>query len=111
MTMKLLATDILDVLIKADSAGVNYRISRDVGDYVIKFTMKYDKTKCLEDTVVITKESESDWNCTVYPLCKLIDFLDELLEKQKQDRIKAEKRRDLITSLTEEQRELLGVSL
>jgi len=106
MTMKLLATDILDVLIKADIAEVDYRISQDVGDYIIKFT----KSKLPEETVVITKESESDWNSTVYPLCQLVDILDELIEKQKQDCIKAEKRRELITSLTQEQRELLGVS-
>jgi hypothetical protein len=39
----------------------------------------------------------------------MMEILDEKLEEQRQKEIKAQKRKELIESLTPEQRELLGV--
>ena len=39
----------------------------------------------------------------------MMDILDEMLEEKEQEKIKAEKRKELIARLTDEERELLGV--
>jgi hypothetical protein len=60
--------------------------------------------------VFIDNEGESSWNNGGdYDFYTMDNILDEMLVKQQEKEIKAQKRKELIETLTPEQRELLGV--
>lgn len=106
------ATELLDFLCKAQKLSildVTFR-QTDEGYKIILRNDWYDDGKWSNHTVFITNEGESDWNNGGnYDFYTMDRILDEKLEEQTQKEIKARKRKELIESLTPEQRELLGV--
>ena len=63
-----------------------------------------------KQSVFIDNEGESTWdNGGDYDFYTMDSILDEKLVEQTQKEIKARKRKELIETLTPEQRELLGV--
>jgi hypothetical protein len=59
--------------------------------------------------LVITQTGEKTWNKGNYEFDNAMALLDLKLEQQEQERIKAEKRKELIAKLTPEERELLDL--
>lgn len=113
--MILTATDVLEFLYKASQTGTHYDINlNEDGDYIITFTWYYDDEpeygkNYYYRKVKITKEGNGDWSSGFESFDCMIDDLNLKIEKQEQERIKQEKRKELIDSLTKEQRELLGL--
>ena len=61
-------------------------------------------------TIFIDNEGRSEWNSGGdYEFWTMDSILDEKLEEQKQKEIKAQKRKELIARLTDEEKELLGL--
>lgn len=107
------ATELLNFLCKAQklSASIHDVTFRQTDEgYVITLRNDwYNDGKYSNQTVFINNENESTWERGDYDFYTMNSILDEKLEEQKQKEIKAQKRKELIESLTPEQRELLGV--
>jgi hypothetical protein len=106
------ATELLDFLCKAQKLSILDVTFRQT-DEGYKITLRndwYDDGRWSNHTVFIDNEGESSWNNGGdYDFYTMDNILDEMLVKQQEREIKAQKRKELIESLTPEQRELLGV--
>jgi hypothetical protein len=110
--MTIQTTELLDFLCKAQKLSILDVTFRQT-DEGYKITLRndwYDDGKWSNHTVFIDNEGRSDWKSGGdYDFCTMDSTLDEMLVKQQEKEIKAQKRKELIESLTPEQRELLGV--
>lgn len=104
------ATELLEFLCKAQKLSILDVTFRQT-DEGYKITLRNDwyDGKWSNTTVFITNENESTWERGDYDFATMNNIVDEKLEEQKQKEIKAQKRKELIQSLTPEQRDLLGV--
>lgn len=104
-------TELLDFLCKAQKlnpCGVTFR--RVNNGYFINVNCDwYDDNDWHIQSTFISNEGESTWDSGDYEFYTMNNTLDEMIEREKQKEIKAQKRKELIESLTPEQRELLGV--
>ena len=106
-------TELLDFLCKAHKLCIFNIIIRQT-DEGYKITLRHDwhgdGNKNYQQSIFIDKEGESTWdNGEDYDFYTMNDILDGMIMKQQEKEIKAQKRKELIESLTPEQRELLGV--
>jgi len=110
-TEMITVTELLDFLTKAQKLSIHDVTFRQTDEgYAITLRDDwYDDGKWSNKTVFITNDGESTWEKGDYDFYTMDRILDEKLEEQKQKEIKAQKRKELIESLTPEQRELLGV--
>jgi len=107
MTIK--ATELLKLLSKAEKLDLTAGVCEDKdGDYVIRIYEMF-RPENFDEKVVITQKGESNWNKGCYSFDTMMDILDEKLEEQEQEKIKEQKRQELIARLTDEEKELLGV--
>lgn len=107
--MTILATDILLLLNKVHKLGATYSIKQKDDGFEIKLCHNWFGDEHYDNSVFITNENESSWTKGDYEFSTMMNILDEKLEEQRQKEEKAQKRKELINSLTPEQRELLGV--
>lgn len=110
---KLTATDILELLAKASKLRIQYAVydHKEKNEYIILFEVdwyadEHETYSC--QRVIISKDNQSKWG-TCWDFDSFMLQLDEKLKEQEQKKSKAQKRKELIDSLTPEQRELLGV--
>ena len=107
MTIK--ATELLKLLSKAEKLELTVEVREDNdGDYVVRIFAMFSP-KNFDEKVVITQKGESNWNKGAYSFDAMMDVLDEMLEEKRQEKIKEQKRQELIARLTDEEKELLGV--
>jgi hypothetical protein len=108
MTIK--TTDLLELLAKAGELDLSIFVKQDKGgDYVLKFYELY--TNNFAETLVI-KESKNDWDWCNGATCSfeyLMDTFVDMLSKKEQEKIKEQKRQEVLNKLTTEELELLGV--
>lgn len=105
------ATELLDFLTKAQrvsTGGASFR-QNDEGYTIVLHCDWHDDGHYSRQTVFINNENESTWEKGDYDFDTMNNILDEMVEREKQKEIKEQKRKELIESLTPEQRELLGV--
>jgi hypothetical protein len=114
--MTITATQVLEMLTKARKLGICYDVyeGEDYGHF-IQFEVNWfsdERHSSSYEKVYINSKNESagygiygyDWEFEAF-----MNNLDDKLKEEEQKEIKAKKRKELIASLTEEQRELLGV--
>lgn len=104
-------TELLNFLCKAQKLSI-LDVTFTQTDEGYKITLRndwYDDGKWSNHTVFITNKGESSWEKGTYEFHTMNNILDEKLEEQKQKEIKAQKRKELIARLTDEEKELLGV--
>ena len=105
-------TELLDFLTKAQKlspSGATFR-QTDEGYKITLYCDWHDDGNNYKQSIFIDNEGESSWNNGGdYDFYTMDRILDEMLQKQLEKEIKAQKRKELIESLTPEQRELLGV--
>ncbi len=107
--MTIQATELLHLFTKAEKLQLSVAVREDKdGDYVIRIFEMF-RPENFDEKVIVTQEGESNWNKGDYPFDNMMNVLDEMLEEKEQEKIKAQKRQELIESLTPEQRELLGL--
>ena len=106
------ATELLDFLTKAQrvsTVGATFR-QTDEGYKITLYCDWHDDGNNYKQSVFIDNEGESTWdNGGDYDFYTMNNILDEMVEEQKQKEIKAQKRKELIARLTDEEKELLGV--
>ena len=106
MTMK--TTNLLELFAKAGQLDLSIFVKEDEeGDYIVKFYELY--TNNFAETLVIDKEGESDFYSGGHTFVDMMGILDGMLREKEQEKIKAEKRKEVLAKLTDEERELLGV--
>ena len=104
-------TELLDFLCKTQKLSILDITFRQT-DEGYEITLRddwHDDSNWYNKTVFITNEGESTWDKGDYEFHTMNNILDEKLEERKQKEIKAQKRKELIESLTPEQRDLLGI--
>ena len=107
MTIK--ATEFLKLFSKANQLDLSVEVREDKdGDYVVRIFEMF-RPEGFDKTVFITQDGKTNWDRGIYSFDYMMDVLDGMLEEKEQEKIKAEKRKELITRLTDEEKELLGV--
>ena len=100
-------TDLLDLLAYAGELDLSIFVKQDEdGDYVVKFYELY--TYNFDERVVINKEGEVEWCSGDNSFDYLMDTFVDMLKK-KEEKLKAQKRQELLNKLTDEEKDLLGV--
>jgi len=101
-------TDLLDLLAYAGELDLSTFVRQDEnGDYVLKFYELY--TNNFDERVVITKECESNWDNSGCSFEYLMDTFVDMLKQKEEEKLKEQKRQELLTRLTTEELKLLGV--
>ncbi len=101
-------TDLLELLAKAGELDLSIFVREDEdGYYVVKFYELY--TNNFAEHIIINKEGENDWNNGTCSCEYLMDTFVDMLKQKEQEKIKAEKRKEVLARLTNEELELLGV--
>ena len=107
--MTIQATELLKLFSKAKQLGFSVEVREDKdGDYVVRIYEMF-RPENFDEKVVITQKGESDWNKGDYCFDAMMDVLDGMLEEKRQEKIKEQKRQELLARLTSEEKELLGV--
>jgi hypothetical protein len=107
--MTIQATELLQLFVKANKLGLTVEVNEDKdGDYVVRVFQLFSPQN-FDEYVVITQNNESDWSKGCQSFDYVLELLENKLEEQEQNRIKAEKRKELIARLTPEERELLDL--
>ena len=106
--MTVSTTDLLELLAYAGELDLSIFVRQDEnGDYVLKFYELY--TNNFDERVVITKECESNWDNSGCSFEYLMDTFVDMLSEKEQEKIKEQKRQEVLARLTDEEMELLGV--
>jgi hypothetical protein len=101
-------TDLLELLAKAEQLDLSIFVKQDKdGNYVVTFYELY--TNRFDETVIITKECENDWNNGTCSCEYLMDTFVDMLKQKEEEKLKEQKRKELLTRLTDEEKELLGL--
>jgi len=109
--MTITATQVLEMLAKATKLNVHYGVYEDDGEHFIQFEVDWYADSCSTysyEKVHISKQNESRWG-VCWDFDSFMTQLDDKLKEQEREKYKAEKRKELIAKLTDEERELLGV--
>jgi hypothetical protein len=107
MTIK--ATELLKLFTKAKQLDLSVEVREDKdGDYVIRIYEMF-RQENFDEKMFITQKGESNCNKASYTIDGMMDVLDGLLEEKRQEKIKEQKRQELIARLTDEEKDLLGV--
>ena len=108
--MTITATQVLELLTKATKLHIHYSVYEDDGEHFIQFEVDWyagDYSTYSYEKVHISNQNESRWG-VCWNFDTFMTQLDEKLEEERQEEIKAEKRKELIAKLTDEEMELLG---
>jgi hypothetical protein len=109
MTIKI--TDLLDLLAYAGELDLSIFVKKDEdGDYVVKFYELY--TNKFDETLFISYERRNDeWYGVGKGTCSFRHLMDTFVDmlKKKEEKLKSQKRQELLNRLTDEEKELLGV--
>jgi len=101
------ATELLNFLTKAQRVspcGATFR-QTDEGYKITLYCDWHDDGNNYKQSIFIDNEGESSWDTGDYDFYTMDNILDEMITKQQEKEIKAQKRKELIESLTPEQRE------
>ena len=106
--MTVSTTDLLELLAKAGELDLSTFVKQDEdGNYVVKFYELY--TNKFDEIIIINKEGEDDWNKSTCSFQYLMDTFVDMLKQKEEEKLKAQKRQELLARLTDEEKELLGV--
>jgi hypothetical protein len=107
--MTIQATELLELFSKAYKLGATYDIKQKDDGFEIKLHYTWYEGDYYHNAVFITQEGEGSDEKGDLGFYDMMHLLDEKLEEQRQKEIKAQKRKELIAKLTDEEKELLGV--
>ena len=102
--------ELLDFLVKAQKLSIQPNITQSEYGYTIKLHyFWFNDNDFSVQTVFITNEGESDWSKGDYDFHSMNAIFDKKLQEQLQKEIKAQKRKELIARLSDEEKELLDL--
>jgi hypothetical protein len=111
--MTITATQVLEMLEKATRLHIDFGVypARE-GGHFIQFEVGWyadEHSVFSYEKVFINSQNELDGNTYGWEFNAFMSMLNESLKEEEEEKIKQVKRKELIESLTPEQRELLGV--
>jgi hypothetical protein len=107
--MTIRETELLKLFSKAKQLNLSVEVCEDKdGDYVIRIYEMF-RSEGFDEKVVITQNGESNWNKGSYGFDAMMDWFDVMLEEKRQEKIKEQKRQELLARLTDFEKDLLGV--
>ena len=114
MSKTITVTELLDFLVKAHKVSSHVTFEKENGEYAIGISCAWDdNNNFYTQTTSITEEGESNWETLVwdsdYDFFTMNSVLDELIKKEEEREMKRQKRQELLSRLTDEEKELLGV--
>ena len=102
-------TDLLELLAYAGELDLSIFVKQDEdGDYVVKFYELY--TNKFAEHIIINKEGENDWNKGTCSCEYLMDTFVDMLKQKEEEKLKSQKRQELLARLTNEEKELLNLN-
>jgi hypothetical protein len=111
VAMTIQTTDLLEFLSKADKVSTHVNIfKKEEGYKITLYCDWHNDNNFYHQSIFISNDGESDWKSGNYDFYTMDNILDQKLREEEQRQIKAQKRKELIDSLTPEQRELLDLS-
>jgi nuclear transport factor 2 (NTF2) superfamily protein len=112
--MTITATQVLEMLSKAEKLDIQYEIVKETWGYTLQFTdYRYvgEYKDYSYDKVYINNSNESNAYNDGWDFLVWMNMLDEKLEEKEQEKIKEQKRQELIARLSDEERELLDLGV
>lgn len=108
--MTIQATEILKLFSNIKKLGAEYNITENESGFQIKIYYCWHDEDYFFHTLFISNDNGSKLNGSpVYGFQTMMSILDNKLEEKKQKELKAQKRKELISRLTPEERELLNL--
>jgi hypothetical protein len=110
--MTITASQILEMLSKAEKLGISYEVYEDKRGHTIQFIVEWfadEYRSYSHEKVYISKEIDTTFSSSYWGFDTWMNMLDKKLEEQKREKLKAEERQKLIARLSNEERELLGL--
>ena len=106
--MTITATQVLEMLSKAEKLGIYYEI---VEDNQIQFTVYWfaDEYKDYSYERVAISNKIDTFSRSYWGFDTWMSMLDERLEQKEEEELKEQKRQEVLARLTNEEKELLGV--
>jgi hypothetical protein len=109
--MTVSTTNLLELLAYAGELNLSFFVEKDKdGDYIVKFYEPY--TNKFDETLFISYERRNDeWYGVGKGTCSFRHLMDTFVDmlKKKEEKLKSQKRQELLNRLTDEEKELLGV--
>ena len=110
MSETITTTELLDFLVKANKVSPDVTFKKGDGEYEIGIYCDWDDNNYFyTQTTYITEEGKSTWQDSDYEFYTMNSVLDELVKKEEEREMKRQKRQELLSRLTDEEKELLGV--
>jgi hypothetical protein len=110
--MTITATQILEMLAKAQKLGIHYDVydSEEHGHF-IQFEVDWfsDEYESYSYEKVFSNLTNESYGFDGWDFLTWMNMLDEKLEEKRQEKIKEQKRQELLARLTDFEKELLGV--
>ena len=116
MTETITTTQLLEFLAKADKVSSHTYVTKRLWhgntlyEIAVHCAWDDDNTKHYKQTTCITEEGHSTWHkISDYDFFTMDSVLDGLVKKEEEREMKRQKRQELLSRLTDEEKELLGV--
>ena len=114
MSEPITTTQLLDFLVKADKVSSHVNVTERFWQgnklYEIAIHCAWDdNNNFYTATTSITEDGHHTWQNSDYEFFTMDSVLDKLVEEEEEREIKRQKRQELLSRLTDEEKELLGV--
>jgi hypothetical protein len=110
LKMTIQATEILKLFSSIKKLGADYNITQHESGFLIEIYYCWYDGDYRWTSLFIANDNVSKWTAPAeYDFQAMMSTLGGELEKQKQKELKAQKRKELISRLTQEERELLNL--
>ncbi len=111
--MTITATQVLQLLAKANKLGASHIVGEREGGHIITFWYDFYGNGGETETVFISVENENviKYGNGTCDFNTMMGILDGMLREKEQEKIKAEKRKEVLAKLTDEELELLGLGV
>ena len=111
MSETITTTQLLDFLAKADKVSSYVNVTKEDGVYTVSVYADWDDTNHhYKQTTSITEEGHFTWKGSDYSFFTMDSVLNELVKEEEEKEMKRKKRQELLSRLTDEEKELLGVN-
>ena len=109
MSERVTATQLLDFLAKANKVASHVTVQGKNGSYAIGICADWDGTNHFETQITCIRDGRSTWQGSDYSFSTMDTVLNQLVKEKEERETKRQKREQLLSRLTDEEKELLGV--
>lgn len=110
MSKTITTIQLLDFLVKAHKVSSHVNVTKEDGGYKITVIADwYNDDHFTYQSTFITEGGLCHWSNSDYDFYTMNGELDDLVREEEEKEIKRQKRKELLSRLTDEEKELLGV--